>query len=54
MIKINEEVCFGCGACVAYSPEGFEIVDGKAVLKNPKAKGIKEAIEYCPVNAISK
>ncbi len=54
MIEINEEVCIECGACVAYSSEGFELVDGKPVLKNPKAKGIKEAIDICPVDAISK
>ena len=47
-------MCIGCGACVSVCQEGFEIVEGKAILKNKKAKGINEAIDFCPVDAISK
>jgi len=54
MIKIDEETCIGCSSCVYHSPEGFEMVDGIAKLKNKNAKGINEAIEVCPVHAISK
>ena len=52
MIKINEEVCIGCEACVSVCPEGFEIINGVVELKNGKAKGIKEAISICPVDAL--
>jgi ferredoxin len=52
MTKIDKELCIGCGACVSTCPEGFEMSDGKAKIKNPKAKCLKEAISICPVNAI--
>ena len=54
MVKVDKEKCIGCGACESVCPEGFEMgSDGKAKVKNPKAKCIKEAAESCPVNAIS-
>jgi ferredoxin len=52
-VKINKEKCIGCGSCSALCPEGFEMKDGKASVKNQKAKCIKEAAESCPVQAIS-
>lgn len=58
MVKINKKKCIGCGACAATCPEVFEMNDeGKAEIKaNAKkdAKCIKEAINNCPVDAISK
>ena len=51
MVKVTEE-CIGCGACVSVCPEGFEMKGGKAIVKNAKAKCIKEAKENCPVDAI--
>ena len=54
MAKVNKEKCIGCGACAAICPEGFEMKDGKAKVKNPNAKCIDEAITICPVEAISK
>jgi len=53
MVSINKEKCIGCGACAAACPEGFEIKDGKAHVKDSKAKCIKQGIEVCPVDAIS-
>ena len=53
MVKVDEEKCIGCGACESVCPEGFEMKDTKAVVKDPKAKCIKEAIESCPTDAIS-
>lgn len=53
MVKVDKEKCIGCGACVAVCPEGFELVEGKAKIKNPDAKCIKKAAETCPVNAIT-
>ena len=52
MTKIDKEKCIGCGACASTCPEGFEIVNGKAIIKNIKSKCIKEAARICPVNAI--
>jgi len=52
MTKIDNKKCIGCGACAAICSEGFEMKDGKAKIKNSKAKCIKEAISICPVGAI--
>jgi len=58
MVKINKSKCIGCGACASSCPQVFEMGDGaKAHVKtNAKkdAKCIKEAINNCPVDAISK
>ena len=53
MVKVDKEKCIGCGACASICSEGFEMKDGKAAVKDPKAKCIKEAIESCPVDVIS-
>lgn len=59
MVKIDKNKCIGCGACAATCPEVFQMEDdGKAGVKegaNTKKnlKCIKEAIQNCPVEAIS-
>lgn len=53
MIKINEDTCIQCSACIFACPEGFEMVDGVVRIKNAKAKDINEAISVCPVGALS-
>jgi len=52
MVRVLKEKCIGCGACVAVCPEGFELKGGKSIVKNEKAKCIKEAIAACPTGAI--
>ena len=53
-IKINES-CIGCGTCSSVCPEVFEIDGAKAKVKAQKEMPcVDEAIESCPVDAISK
>jgi ferredoxin len=60
MVKVDKNACIGCGACASTCPNVFEMGDdGKAQVKakfdeKKNEKGIKEAIDNCPVNAISK
>lgn len=56
--KINKETCIGCGTCESICPEVFKVGDeGKAeVLPGDHAAlkdKIKEAVEACPVEAIT-
>ena len=58
MVKVNQETCIGCGLCPSVCPEVFEMDEktNKAKVKpkaNLKSKCIQEAIDSCPVNAIS-
>lgn len=58
-ILIDKSKCLGCDTCVALCPEVFELgKDGKARIKlEPRSQksevSVKEAIEACPVGAIS-
>lgn len=58
MVKVNRDLCIGCGACQAYVPDVFEIDDeGLATVTNSDAvkdnlDDVKEAIENCPTSAI--
>lgn len=57
MVKINNETCIGCGTCPAVCPEVFEMKGEKAHVKSGQAGSsapcVKEAIDSCPVDAIS-
>jgi ferredoxin len=55
MVKINAEKCIGCGLCASLCDEVFKMgSNGKAVVKaQKKIPCVKEAIESCPVSAIS-
>lgn len=58
-IKVDPVKCIGCGLCVSVAEEVFRMNDqGKAeVVEKSEEKSyeekIKEAIESCPVQAIS-
>jgi len=58
-LVINKDVCIGCGTCVSVCGEVFELGDDtKSQIKKDAelAKNeqcIKEAIDACPVQAIS-
>lgn len=56
-LRVNKDVCIGCGACQAICPEVFQIdEDGLAIAKaEPNEKNIEDAMdakEGCPVSAI--
>jgi len=57
MVKVNKNTCIGCGACAATCKEVFELKNRKSYVKkgqeNSKAPCVKEAIDGCPVQAIS-
>jgi len=55
IVKINEELCNGCGMCISPCAEGaLELVDGKArVIKEELCDGAGFCLGVCPVGALS-
>ncbi|NLD79250.1 MAG: ferredoxin [Mollicutes bacterium] len=59
-VKVNEEECIGCGACVSLCPEVFDFNDeGYATAKEEKiseelTQKVIDALESCPVDAIKR
>lgn len=57
-LKVDKDICIGCGACQAIAPNIFEIDDdGLAICKTETidSNSIEDALdakEGCPVNAI--
>lgn len=54
IIRIDQELCNGCGACVTGCPEGaLKIIDGKARLVGESlCDGLGACIGHCPQGAI--
>lgn len=58
-VKVNKDLCIGCGACQAIVPDVFEIEDdGLATVKVDEVEKnleeeTKDAIDGCPTSAIS-
>ena len=52
MVKIDKNRCVGCGICVNICLQGFEILNGKAQIKDENASCIFEATDSCPRGAI--
>jgi MinD superfamily P-loop ATPase len=55
IVRINEELCNGCGVCVIPCAEGaIEMVDGKArVLNEELCDGAGFCLGVCPTGALS-
>ncbi len=55
LIKIDENRCNGCGACVTACHEGaIGLVDGKArLLRDDYCDGLGDCLPACPMDAIS-
>ncbi|PLW98470.1 MAG: 4Fe-4S ferredoxin [Marinilabiliales bacterium] len=55
IIKIDEELCNGCGACIPNCHEGaLQIIDGKArLISDLMCDGLGACIGHCPLGAIS-
>lgn len=54
IVKVDQEKCIGCGACVAIDPENFDFNDEgiSTVINEVAAPAAKDAEEACPVLAI--
>ncbi|MBU1084952.1 MAG: ferredoxin [Candidatus Beckwithbacteria bacterium] len=55
-IKINQDLCMGCGSCVAICPKVFAMEDGKAKVVGEaigEEENVKMARDACPAGAIS-
>jgi NAD-dependent dihydropyrimidine dehydrogenase PreA subunit len=55
IVKIDEDLCNGCGECIVNCPEGvLQLIDGKARMVSDLAcDGLGACIGHCPVDAIS-
>lgn len=59
-VKVNKDLCIGCGACQAIEPNVFEIDDdglAKVIVKDVDKsveENVIDALEGCPTNAIEK
>jgi ferredoxin len=55
-IKVDEELCIGCGACESICPIIFKVENGKSKVISEECEtcNLDEIITSCPVSAISK
>ncbi|MCK5821974.1 MAG: 4Fe-4S binding protein [Bacteroidales bacterium] len=55
IVKIDEELCDGCGLCIPNCHEGaLQIIDGKArLVSDLMCDGLGACLGHCPVNAIT-
>ena len=57
-VKVNKDLCIGCGACQAIAPDVFEIEDdglASAItdeVKDNQKEDVIDALEGCPTSAI--
>lgn len=57
-VKVDPNICIGCGTCAALAGQSFKMNDsGKSEAINPPGdpeETVQQAIDSCPVNAISR
>lgn len=53
-VKVDQNTCIGCGSCESICPKNFKMKQGKSSVVNEEpCKETQDAIDSCPVNAIS-
>jgi ferredoxin len=52
MIRVDENICAGCGRCEKICPEGFSMQDGIAKVRNGEAPCVELVISECPPGAV--
>ncbi len=55
-VVVDESTCVGCGLCEQACPEVFKVDDSgiaKIIANNSEAEGMQDAIDQCPVTAIT-
>ena len=57
-VKVNQDMCIGCGACAAIAPEVFDLNEERLsfakVEEVPEGskEDVQDAVEGCPTEAI--
>ncbi len=51
-VRIDKNKCVGCGICANICPDGIEIINGKASIKDENASCLINAANSCPRGAI--
>lgn len=53
-VKLNEDMCIGCGMCVSEAPNNFTFDETHAKVTNEEVTPeAKNAADFCPVGAIT-
>lgn len=56
-VKVDQDLCIGCGTCELMCSQCFQLEDGKAQVMSDNCDNvdcdIQEVIDSCPVEAIS-